>query len=196
MSFLNSYSFGIVDGHNEIPEKVLRLFDSEDFSKTDCTCEVLTAGLNGKIDFNRPFNLMGYNITVHNNQELKKKERNKREVSVEQCLESINGSNDDASTNRDAYEYASYLMFKRLEDEYDKLNDADELRDAIEQIKGLRSYIASNYGFDIIIAIRQALNYIPESLSLIKNLCENDNTIAEYIKIILSSNYSFSELFA
>ena len=87
-------------------------------------------------------------------------------------------------------------MFKRLEDEYDKLNDADELRDAIEQIKGLRSYIASNYGFDIIIAIRQALNYIPESLSLIKNLCENDNTIAEYIKIILSSNYSFSELFA
>ena len=74
MAFLNSYSFGIIDGYTEIPEKILRLFDSKDFEKTDCTCEVITAGMRGKIDFDKPFNLIGYDITIHTNQKMKQQE--------------------------------------------------------------------------------------------------------------------------
>lgn len=196
MAFLNSYSFGLVDGYNEIPEKILRLFNLKDFDKTDCTCEVITAGMRGKINFEKPFNLIGYDIAIHTNQKLKQQENTKREISAEQLAEYLDDSERGNSSNTDAYDYASYSMFKDLEDEYDKLGDKDELRDAVAQIRGLRSSIISEYGFDVVIAIRQALNYIPESLALLKRLCEEKSAIAEYIQIILGSDYSFNELFA
>ena len=70
-----------------------------------------------------------------------------------------------------------------------------ELLQAVNQFNELQYYFMVNAKCDSKLAVRQALRGIPESIELVKNLCNDYPIAADLLKIILGSGYSYEQIF-
>ena len=80
-------------------------------------------------------------------------------------------------------------------DEYEILENSFELRYAINKFNSLQEYFLVNAKCDVKFAVRQALRGIPDSIELLKNLCNDYPVAGELLKIILGSGYTYEEIF-
>lgn len=195
MSLLRSFSFGQFYGVNELPENVLSLFTSlvdDPTKKIQYASEIISAGLQGNIDFSREFNIDAYEATITHNQRLGISKRSKK-VSF---LDMTSGSSDDDSQpNGVRVDIASLQNVSQMEDAYEQLMDEDELRYAISAIKSIQPVLVVEARMDLLYTMRQALKGIPDSVKMLKQLCEDYEVLGEHIKVVLGSGHTFDEMF-
>lgn len=199
MALLHSFGFGTVMGYDELPTEVLELFlslsDNPD-KKIEYASEIIYAGLKGRINFGQPFNIDAYEATIRKNSELSKNNKRRKEIYLE-FLDTSSG--DVESVYRGGGIVADVAVThaaEKIEDAYEQVLMEDELRYAVESIKSLYPLLLSEARVDILHTIKQALKGLPESIKILKSVCNEYEVVAEQIQIILSSGYSFNEIFA
>lgn len=195
MSLLRSFSFGQFHGISELPDEVLSLFSSlveNPDKKIEFASEIISAGLQGNIDFGREFNIDAYEAAIRKNQKLGKSNKRKREV----FLDFTAGDDDDSQAGGIRVDIASAQNVQQMEDAYEQLMDEDELRYAVSAIKSLQPVLMVEARLDLIYTIRQALKGIPDSVKMLRQVCTDYEVLGEQVQVVLGSGYAFEELFA
>lgn len=194
---LQSYSFGTFNGYNELPDEILGLFLG--LSRTpekhiEFASEIISAGLQGRINFDKEFNLDAYETAIRKNTFLGQEKRKKREV----FLDFQASSDDFDETSREGGLVAERFTptVLQLQDAYEQVLLDDELEYAVSTIKELDSMLQVQEDVNILKAIEMALKGIPSAVDVIKKVCDDYEVVAEQIKIVLSSGKTFNELFA
>lgn len=194
MSLLRSFSFGQFHGVTELPENVLSLFTSlveDPTKKIQYASEIISAGLQGNIDFSREFNIDAYEATITRNQRLGVSKRSKK-VSF---LDMASDSSDEPAAGGVRVDIASLQNVSQMEDAYEQLMDEDELKYAISAIKSIQPVLVVEARMDLLYTMRQALKGIPDSVKMLRQVCEDYEVLGEHIKVVLGSGYSFDEMF-
>lgn len=195
---LHSFSFGTISGYSELPDEVLNLFSSlvvNPEKKIEFAGEIISAGLEGRIDFSSEFNLDAYEATIRKNNKLNLNNKRKYEV----FLDFGSNSDEDSEVFRQGgvkEDFASSHTVDQIKDAYEQILLDAELEYAINTIKELQPVLAVEERIDFIGAIRLALKGIPDAISKIKRICDEYDVVAEQVKVILGSGKTFDEMFA
>lgn len=196
MSLLRSFSFGQFHGITELPDEVLGLFASlvtEPGKHVKYASEIISAGLQGNIDFGREFNIDAYEAAITRNQQLNTSRKRKKET----FLDFTSGDDSDETQHGGVrVDIASLSNVAQMEDAYEQLLAEDELKYAISAIKSLQPVLMVEARMDILYTMQQALKGIPDSVKMLRQVCEDYEILGEQIKVVLSSGYSFEEMFA
>lgn len=80
-------------------------------------------------------------------------------------------------------------------DPYESIDNADELEEAVRWIHDNAMWMLVECRIDIYLCMRQALKGIPESIQALRRVSEEYELVGEKIYAVLSSGYSFEELF-
>lgn len=196
--YLRSFSFGTFMGVNEIPTEVLNLFlpltENPD-KRVEFASEIITAGMQGRINFQKEFNLDAYEATIRKNQHLLKENKRKKEVYID-----FSGSSDDfddvVTSGGIKADYVQLDSIEEMKDAFEELLISEELKYAVDTIKSLNGEFISDYGTDLIFALKRAVQGIPQAVSEIKKICEDFTIVSELIEIILKSKQEVEVLFA
>lgn len=183
---LASYSF-----QQSITPEIEELFSGceELGDELDYTVEIIEAALSGKIDLNRPFNIVSYVRAV------KKHERLEGERRAKKLLHIQPSNPDDDTLEPYSIKEENIQIVVEEKSDFDKLEDSFELQEAVDFINGMESELVVTENIFIVKVIRQALKGIPDSVKILKDICTYYSDVAEAIKIILQSGESFEELF-
>lgn len=198
MSTLKSFSFGSKD---ELPEQILLLFEDLVLNPDmhiDCCSEIIDAAFNGNINFNEPFNILGYDSVV----KFRTRLRNIKEtghVCDMSNLFKVRGSDDlDSDTHSDkldllAGKYSRFITdsnqeaFKYCEDNADVESSKKWLLNFGKELKECEC-------IDLLKTIRGSLIGCPSSFDKLKELCSEYRRLSECLQILLSSpNANLSE---
>lgn len=195
---IRSFSFGFYHGQSEVPDEVLGLFTDlvqnpgkagENFEGAS---EIVMAGMLGRINFDREFNIGAYNAAVHRNNRMNTEGEVKRKLALD--------FDSDSEEREVAYglvwvDYATTHSAEQLRDAYEELLDEDELHYAISTIIDLQPMLLVEEEIDLLEVLKQSLKFIPDAVATVKRICKDYVVVADQIRIILSSGKSFEELF-
>ena len=146
MSLLKSYSFGSMYGVTELPTEVLNLFTGLVYNpekKIEFASEIISAGLQGRIDFESEFNIEAYEAAIHKNLKLGKESKRKKEM----FLDFSDNSDDWEETVRSGgikADSISASAVDKMEDAFEELLMEDELKYAVDTIKSLQPMFRMN----------------------------------------------------
>lgn len=176
---LRSVSF-----NTECPTKVWELFEkaNELGTKLDYTLEIIEAAMQGRIDFEKDFKLKEYVASI---------DRTRRLEGLREAKKAVHLT--DVSDDEDDISGVPYPVDDK--DDYEELENKFELLQAVNQFNELQYYFMVNAKCDSKLAVNQALKGIPESIELVKNLCNDYPIAADLLKIILGSGYSYDQIF-
>ena len=198
MSLLRSFGFGHFNGVTELPNEILNLFiplSENPEKKVEFASEIISAGLQGKINFNQEFNLDAYESAIRKNLRLGKEGKRKKEVFLDYS-DTSDSWEETAQAGGIKADVATLMAVDKMEDAYEQILMEDELKYAVETIKSLQPVLLVEARMDFLHTIEQALKGIPESVKMLQKVCEEYEVVAEQIKTVLSSGYSFEEVFA
>lgn len=194
---MNNYSYGIHNGYNELPVEVLNLFvglNDNPSQQIEFSCEIVEAGLAGKIDFDKQFNLAAYENAIRRNNNLAMFNKRKKEVSID----FFSDQNEDSQNTYDSIseDTASSQLAKKVHDAYEEILDSEELLFAVESIKGLNDDIMAVEEVDLIRCMRDAILGIDKAVETVKRISSMYPLLAENIQVVLKSGKEFDVLFA
>ena len=196
MSLMKSFSFGSIYGVTELPTEVLNLFlglVENPEKKIEYASEIISAGLQGRIDFESEFNIEAYESAIRKNIMLGKENKRKKES----FLDFSDSGDDWEEVSRNGGIKANTLSdAEQMEDAFEKLIMEDELKYAVATIKSLQPILLTEAKLDFIHTMKQALKGIPESVKLLKEVCKEYEVLAEQVEIVLSSGRDFNTIFA
>ena len=193
---LRSLSFHQFCGVDELPMNVLNLFSplsQTPEKKLEYAYEIVVGGLKGKINLSSGFNLDGYETAVRKNYSMALENTKKRNTFI---VAEDDGYEDFLKIGGTTLDLASVRMVSKMEDEYAKLLDSDELTHAVETIKALYEEYIKSEGVDLIACMKAALGGIPDAVAKIREMCLENSLVAEYVKVILECKTPVEELFA
>lgn len=186
-STLKSFSFGSYKGVDELPDVVVGLFSSmmeRPEKSVEYAEEIINAALEGRINFDKEFNMGAYETSIRNNTRMNAQDRMKKETffTDDDLDEAYKGgvSENKVSDNRD--DYASF-------------EDEDEVKWAVNSIKAENNTYRIDYGINIIKLLKKATGGYPQAMEKLKMVCLEFERVGEWIKIILSSGHSVDSLF-
>lgn len=195
MPVMRSFCFGKWNGHNSIPEKVLRLFSELGMNpekQTEYAYDIIDMAIHGRWQSNYiDFDKFGFSKKKY--EKLKKYREEKKKVYLINSDIEI----EDRQPKTITEEELSANRKQKLIDEYEKLLDAFELELAVKYIREHYYDFISDYKVDIFVLIKQATLGVKKSIEILKKICEGEDNeeVREYIKAILDSKKSFEELF-
>ena len=194
---MKNYSFGIYRGFNELPTEVVNLFvDLADNpnQQVEFSCEIVEAGLAGKIDFSKPFNIVAYENAIRKNNTLTANTKRKKEVSIDFFS---NSESDNVNTyDVISEDTASNQLASKVKDAYAEIFEDDELNFAISTIVGLNDDIMAVEEVDLIRCLKDAVLGIERAVTTIKRISNSYPILAESIQTVLSSGREVEVLFA
>ncbi|MDE7476812.1 MAG: hypothetical protein K2M91_02490, partial [Lachnospiraceae bacterium] len=155
-------------------------------SRLDYTLEIVDAAVAGNIDFENEFKLEAYINRINHMRRLEALRESKKVVYVAD-------DSDDASDTSGVVP-DKQMCFADASDAYADFADACELQYAVEKLNSLNGYFMVNAGCDVKLAVRQALRGIPDSVELLKGLCEDYPVAADLLKIILGSGQPYESM--
>ena len=170
-----------------IPEGVQALFSDvvEKNTTVDFAYDIVNAGMEGRIDLNRDFNLAGYCYKIKSTNEMYvKPTKQKKETFI---------SADDSDYEGTAQKGGVQLnKIKKLEESFDEIEDNSELIYAINTIQSLQKDFLIQEGINLKVLITRAIEGVPTAIKNLKILCEDFELVGEQVKVILSSGREFS----
>lgn len=194
---MRNYSFGIYNGFNELPIEVLNLFvglaDNPN-QQVEFSCEIVEAGLAGKIDFSKPFNIVAYENAIRKNNSLTANTKRKKEVSID----FFSSSEDDNVNTYDVIseDTASNQLASKVKDAYAEIFEDDELNFAISTIVGLNDDMMAVEEVDLIRCLKDAVLGVEKAVATIKRISNSYPVLAESIQTVLASGQEVNVLFA
>ena len=198
MSLLRSYSFGQMNGVDELPEEILRLFtDLVEIpeKQIEFASEIISAAMQGNIDLEHEFNIDAYESAIRKNIRLGKEAKRKKEVFLDYTDRSDSWE-ETAQAGGIKADVATLQVVNKMEDAYEQIMLEDELQYAVETIKSLQPMLLIEARIDFLHTMKQALKGIPESVKILQNVCNEYEVLAEQVRTVLSSGYTFEEIFA
>lgn len=198
MSLLRSYSFGQTNGVDELPEEILRLFtDLVEIpeKQIEFASEIISAAMQGNIDLEHEFNIDAYESAIRKNIRLGKEAKRKKEVFLD-YTDSSDSWEETAQAGGIKADVATLQAVNKMEDAYEQIMLEDELQYAVETIKSLQPMLLIEARIDFLHTMKQALKGIPESVKILQNVCNEYEVLAEQVRTVLSSGYTFEEIFA
>lgn len=198
MSLLRSYSFGQMNGVNELPEEILRLFtDLVEIpeKQIEFASEIISAAMQGNIDLEHEFNIDAYESAIRKNIRLGKEAKRKKEVFLD-YTDSSDSWEETAQAGGIKADVATLQAVNKMEDAYEQIMLEDELQYAVETIKSLQPMLLIEARIDFLHTMKQALKGIPESVKILQSVCNEYEVLAEQVRTVLSSGYTFEEIFA
>ena len=195
--YLRSYSYGFHLGVAEIPEEVLQLFtqlNSGSVKQTDFASDIINAGLQGRINFNREFNLGGYETSIRRNQHYTKESSKKKQSYLD--FSSEDNFNEVASSGGIKAEQLQLDTIEEMKDAFEEVLMDEDLKYAVSTIKELNEDFISDYGTDLIFALKKAVKGTPQAVKQLKTICEEFTVVSDCIQTILSSKQEVDILFA
>ncbi len=200
---LRSYSF------QEFDERIWLLFhDMMSSSKEfDCSIEVVTAAIRGKIDLDKveselveaeingvglegrkkTFSLLAYDAKVRRNRKLAAGESAKKNLRIVEL-------NDGEESQPYGVSEGVVTLCADKPDEYGACEDEIDLQFALRGLQDSFRDILVWCKVDVWLCMEQALKGIPESVALLKNLVQEFPYVGEYVRVILSCGKPFGEL--
>lgn len=180
---LRSYGFT-----KEVPSEVWELFkEAENVGdKLDYTLEIIDAAMRGDINTSKKFNLGGYIYRIEKHKELERGRKKKKVLGICDSIDEYTG-----------YEVPVDNLTGYVDqiDEFEKIENDEEVKYAVDEINKISSYLAINNHIDFSRCVRQALRGTPESINLLKDMVSNNPHAGNMLKIILESGREFDELF-
>lgn len=174
----------------EVDSKVWGLFEKMDKldEPLDCSLEVIDAAISGRLDVDN-FDLLAYAKTVKKNETL---------VNHRKGIKNLPIIADGGVEDVDPYGISESVVAEYVEsvDEYENVDKEDEIRFAVEELTNLKHELLSYYRVDFVRCMTQALKGLPASIDTLKQLVSDNPYVGDLMKIVLSSGYSFAELFA
>lgn len=171
---MRSFSFN----NDELTDDALSLFEylvEHPEYKSEFSYDILTAAMEGRINNNSQFNLVGYENSIRKNNILCIYNKVKKETSYDAPI--------DDDTN------ASMSDFIRDEkDLIDNLIEDDFYNEALNFILSNDYYLVNTKDYlvlDLKLCISNALKGIQEAVKNLKIACEKDDILREYIESIL-----------
>ena len=137
--------------------------------------------MQGRIDFEKDFKLKEYVASIDRARRLEGLREAKRAVHITDV-------SDDEDSSGVPYPADSRNDYEELENKF-------ELQQAVDRFNEMQNYFLVNAKCDSKLAVKQALKGIPESIELVKNLCDEYPIAADFLKIILGSGYSYEQIF-
>lgn len=198
MSLLRSYSFGQINGVDELPEEILRLFtDLVEIpeKQIEFASEIISAAMQGNIDLEHEFNIDAYESAIRKNIRLGKEAKRKKEVFLD-YTDSSDSWEETAQAGGIKADVATLQAVNKMEDAYEQIMLEDELQYAVETIKSLQPMLLIEARIDFLHTMKQALKGIPESVKILQSVCNEYEVLAEQVRTVLSSGYTFEEIFA
>lgn len=198
MSLLRSYSFCQMNGVDELPEEILRLFtDLVEIpeKQIEFASEIISAAMQGNIDLEHEFNIDAYESAIRKNIRLGKEAKRKKEVFLD-YTDSSDSWEETAQAGGIKADVATLQAVNKMEDAYEQIMLEDELQYAVETIKSLQPMLLIEARIDFLHTMKQALKGIPESVKILQNVCNEYEVLAEQVRTVLSSGYTFEEIFA
>lgn len=198
MSLLRSYSFGQMNGVDELPEEILRLFtDLVEIpeKQIEFASEIISAAMQGNIDLEHEFNIDAYESAIRKNIRLGKEAKRKKEVFLD-YTDNSDSWEETAQAGGIKADVATLQAVNKMEDAYEQIMLEDELQYAVETIKSLQPMLLIEARIDFLHTMKQALKGIPESVKILQNVCNEYEVLAEQVRTVLSSGYTFEEIFA
>lgn len=198
MSLLRSYSFGQMNGVDELPEEILCLFtDLVEIpeKQIEFASEIISAAMQGNIDLEHEFNIDAYESAIRKNIRLGKEAKRKKEVFLD-YTDSSDSWEETAQAGGIKADVATLQAVNKMEDAYEQIMLEDELQYAVETIKSLQPMLLIEARIDFLHTMKQALKGIPESVKILQNVCNEYEVLAEQVCTVLSSGYIFEEIFA
>lgn len=198
MSLLRSYSFGQMNGVDELPEEILRLFtDLVEIpeKQIEFASEIISAAMQGNIDLEHEFNIDAYESAIRKNIRLGKEAKRKKEVFLD-YTDSSDSWEETTQAGGIKADVATLQAVNKMEDAYEQIMLEDELQYAVETIKSLQPMLLIEARIDFLHTMKQALKGIPESVKILQNVCNEYEVLAEQVRTVLSSGYTFEEIFA
>ena len=199
MSCLNSLSFGVAHGYNEIPAEVLGLFSdlvTNGEKRIEFAAEIVLNGLQGRIDLNKSFNIEAYEATIRKNQKLSKEASRKTQVYIDFNSDSDFDAVAKSGGIREDDIAKSSSTVRAMRDAFEEYVDDESLAYAISSIKALNEELLIEERVDLIGAIKQAYRGIPSDISAVKSICENYSVVSDLVFEILNSGKDLEELLA
>ena len=181
------YSFGFAK-YDYIPPVVLDLFVGYENTTVNgepvlnYTLEVYEAVLDGRVDV-KHFNMIGFIRGIQDNTKMNKEKSTKKLTYFKS-----EGSDEEADGVAENH-------VRTPEDKYAEYDDSDEVQWAVNKIITLQDEFSVDYGVNLIHAMKKAAEGFPQAVELLKNLCDEADTLSELVYIILSSGQSLDELF-
>ena len=194
---LRSFSFGTFMGVSELPVEVLNWFLSltENPNKqVEFASEIITAGLQGRIDFGKEFNIDANEATIRKNQHLLKENERKKKSYID--FSSADDFEDVASSGGIKADFIQLDSIEEMKDAFEEVLLNEELAYAVSTVKSINEEFISDYGTDLVFALKRAAQGIPQAVEELKKICEEFSVVAELIETILSSKQEVEVLFA
>lgn len=183
MSLLRSYSFNKV-----VTDDIWNLFKDADINRGwDYSLEIIENAMSGGIQTSKSFSFYGYINNIEKNRRLEKHRSAKRHLHIK-----------DSYDEEESYGVPESALntYVPQDDPYQKIDDDEEVYFAVNEINKMASEFLIFNKVNIQHCVRQALKGIPDAVSELKKLVEEDPHAGEMLRIILGSGYSFDILFS
>lgn len=172
---------------------VRELYEYDGTSEDGLIIEILEDYKNGKINLNG-FNLSGY---VH--QKLEYETLAKQQAKKTNKTVSINTSDDEDDGSYNPNEVSEEDIYKHTnhgKDAYDKLIDDMALEETIAEMKSYNEKLKAKEGVEVLYLIyRQVACHDQSRIGKLKGIVNRHPEVAECMHELLTSGYSFGELF-
>lgn len=197
-STLKSFSFGSYKGVDELPEEVMSLFlgmVGKPEKNVEFADEIINAGLDGRINFNKIFNLDAYEYTIRNNTRMNVEKERSKKTFID--FGSSDSERDSSIRNGGiTIDSVSASAIEDLKDAYEEVALTSELKYAVDTIKGLNDDFVDDYGINLIGLIKKAVVGFPQAVTKLKDVCDEFKIVSEQVEIILKSGQDVESCFA
>jgi hypothetical protein len=180
MSTLRSFSF---NDNTNITERELELFSylqSNPDYKCEVSYEILMNALDGRIDFNKEFNLRGYETTIKLNNRMEYSKRAEKEVPFSKKIRNTDSEDGDSIAD---------TLHDSKDIEYEVILNNDYLV-AVQYLYNNIFYTACTdegcITVNLLVCLRGSLSGYPDAIDLLGSLCKYSETLNDVIEIILS----------
>ena len=171
---MRSFSFN----NDELTDGDLSLFEylvEHPEYKSEFSYDILTAAREGRINKNAPFNLVGYENSIRNNNTLRIYNKARKEKSYDAPID----DDTDASMSE---------FIKDEKDLIDNLLEDDFYNEAVNYILSSDIYellVKSSIFIDLRVTLFRALQGIPDAVEYLKLVCDTDSKLKDYVEAIL-----------
>ena len=193
---LKSFEYGLNSGVSELPDEVLGLFKSlveNPDKKISYASEIIDAGLNGRIDFNREFNIDAYEAKIRKNEKLLINSKAKKESFID--FSGADDFDEVRSKGGIKVDLLDISTVEEVKDAFEEVLLSEELKYSVEAIKSLNEEFIVDYGTDLVFCLKRAVQGIPHAVRELKEICDNFPVVSDMIKTILSSKVEVKTLF-
>jgi len=154
--------------------------------KLDYAFDVIEAVVDRGLKPDENFNIFYYCQAIKRNQFLNKLVKSSKELSIRNEYD-------------EPEDYSNSISESSLTSDSNAYNDligAMELEEACSALRKYNEEVFIFYEVNILLAMRQALGGVTESIQTLKEICRVDEKLAGYIRVILSNGVStYGELF-